>query len=114
ARELARGMEGLDVGRDADAAERLAAARRAVGQIVQRLERWGVDGVIEHTPSLPALDFPATDERILAAIASWGGCALPLYEELATSSAERWAVILHRTSIALVSGYLRFAFLDAG
>lgn len=83
-------------------------------RIRQRLDGWGVEGVIERAPSLPALDFPPIDESIVAAIASWGGCALPLSEELTTSAEERWTVVLYRTSIALVSGYLRYGYLAEG
>lgn len=95
-------------------AERLGWSREFVGHVVARIDAWGADGVLERTPDLPEVGLPPTDEPILAAIAAYGACSLPLHPELVETREEKVFVAMGEISVAIVSAFLRHRYLAAG
>jgi len=112
AQELIQRMQPIETGPEIDPEERFAAARRGVDDIVERLDSWGLDGLLDRSPDISALDFPPTRKAIPAAIGRWGACSLGLYEELAENDEQLFYIALSNVSVMMVSAYFRHAYLE--
>lgn len=94
--------------------ERIESARGLIRDLVARLDGWGIEGVLERTPDLVEIDLPAFEDRIIASIAVYGTCSLPLHPELVETNDELLYVALGEISVAVTSALLRHEFLAAG
>jgi hypothetical protein len=112
--ELAKGLGGVDFGSEAKPEEILAAATLGVGDIMQRLERDGVDALIENAPVFTDIALPATDNRHARAMAAYGICSVTLHPELAKDSEERFFVAFGIVTVVIVSAFLRDGHLAIG
>lgn len=113
-RQLAERLVDVGVAEGRSEAERLDWSREFVGHVVGRIDGWGADGVLARTPDLPEVGLPPTEEPILAAIAAYGACSLPLHPELVDTREEKVFVAMGEISVVIVSAFLRHRYLAAG
>lgn len=114
AEQLVEGFGRANVAPEATEEERMRAARNGIGQIAQRLETMGVEGVLGVAPVFEGLEVPRTGAPIVDAIAAFGTCSLPLHFELAADDGERLYVAVGEVAVVVISAYLRTAFLRQG
>lgn len=113
-RQLADRLVEVGVAEGKTEGERLEWSQGFVGHVVERVDGWGLEGVLERAPTLAEVDFPPTDDRILAAIAAYGACSLPLHPELVETREEKVFVAMGEISVVIVSAFLRHESLAAG
>jgi hypothetical protein len=94
--------------------EKLQGAIQGIRDLTSKIDGWGLDGLFERAPELPRIERPDFGNRIVATIASYGFCTLPLHPELVTTQDEKLTVVLGEFSVMLVSAFLRDRFLAGG
>lgn len=114
ARALVERLEEIGVEMSLGEEERLEGARAMIRDLGVRIDGWGLEGTLDLAPELAGVDIPPIENRIVAAIAAYGVCALPLHPELVETNDEKLAVALGEISVVVVSAFLRQRFLDAG
>lgn len=113
-RQLAARLVEVGVAEGKTEEERIEWSRGFVDHVVDRLETWGFEGVLERAPDLAEIEFPPTEDPILAAIASYGACSLPLHPELVEAREEKVFVAMGEIAVVIVSAFLRHQALADG
>lgn len=113
-RQLADRLVEIGVAGDASEEERMQASRQVVLKIVDRVDEWGPEGVLERVPQLAEIEFPPTAEEPLAAVARYGACSLPLDPARYQTADQKFTVAAAEVSVAIVSAFLRDRFLASG
>lgn len=113
-RQLAARLVEIGVAGESGEEERMRGSRQVVLKIVDRVDEWGLEGVLERVPELSEIEFPPTAEPPLAAVARLGACSLPLDPARYDTDDRKFTVAAAEVSVAIVSAFLRHRLLAAG
>jgi hypothetical protein len=94
--------------------ERMQGALKVLRDLTATIDRWGLEGVVQRAPEFPQIDHPEFADPIVATVAGYGFCSLPLHPELVTTRDEKLTVVLGEYAVMMVSAFLRHRFLADG
>jgi hypothetical protein len=94
--------------------DQLERARTLIGKLVTLIDTWGLEGVIRNTPSLEKIDLPDLGNPIIASMAVFGACSMPLEPNLVNTAEEKSVVVLGEMSVVVLSAFLKYQYLAAG
>lgn len=113
-RQLANRLVEIGVAGDSSEEERMLASRQIVLNLVERVDQWGLEGVLQHAPELTGVEFPPTAQEPLSAVARFGACSLPLDPARYETDDQKFTVAVAEVSVAIVSAFLRDRLLASG
>ncbi len=120
AKEFAKKVSDLGVGKDKTDEEMLIGGRKMIGDIRSRLEELGRDGVIALAPQIPSYPFAAPQDPILSAMSKFGLCRFPI-EVVANDQTlvgqearQRFASTIYLFLLDLTNLYLRMQYYAEG
>lgn len=94
--------------------DQLQRSRALIAKLVTRIDAWGLEGVTLNTPHLEKIEMPEFGNPIIASMAIFGACSMPLEPNLVNTAEEKSVVVLGEMSIVVLSAFLKDRFLAGG